>query len=60
MPLTRIGGKLGVRSAGGGGDTLNITVQAIDAQSGVDFIMQNAANIGASLGHRGLLNRRGK
>lgn len=60
MPLTRIGGKMGVRSTGGGGDSLHITVQAIDTQNGMDFIMQNAAHIGATLGHRQLLNRRGK
>jgi hypothetical protein len=60
MPLTRIGGKLGVRSSGEGGGSVNITIQAIDTQSGMDFLMNNASNIGATLGHRALLNRRGK
>lgn len=57
MPLTRIGGKLGVRSAGGGGNHYHITVQAIDTQSGLDFIAQNLDAIDTGLHHRKVLGR---
>ncbi len=57
FPLTRgRDGKLGIR--GGGGDTYQITVQAIDTQSGLDFIAQNIAAIDRGMQHRRTLNRR--
>lgn len=45
MPLTRIGGKLGVRSAGGGGDNYTINIHAVDTQSGAEFLMKNMDHI---------------
>lgn len=60
MPLTRIGGKLGVQSTGGGGSNVTVNISAIDTQTGIEFLMKNADTIGATLGHRALLNRRGK
>ncbi len=57
MPLARgPGGKLGVRSSGGG-DTYNISVNAIDTQSGVDFVMNNMETIIAGQTHENALNR---
>lgn len=56
MPLKRgSDGKLGV--AGGGGDTFNISIQAIDTQSGVDFLMNNMETITSGLTHENSLNR---
>lgn len=61
MPLTRIGGKLGVRSeGGGGGDHYHITVQAIDTQSGMEFVGKHIADIDGHLQHRKRLNRGAK
>lgn len=59
MPLTRIGGKLGVMSTGGngGGDTYKITVQAIDTQSGLQFIHKHLNDIQQGMTHRKYLNR---
>ena len=45
LPLANVGGKLGVRSTGGGGDQFHITIQAIDTQSGAQFIHNNAPSI---------------
>lgn len=55
MPLTRIGGKLGVR-AEGGGNHYSITVQAIDTQSGLDFIGKHLSHIDAGIQHRKRVN----
>lgn len=42
LPLTRIGGRLGVQARGGsGGDHYHITIQAIDAQSSQQWINNN-------------------
>lgn len=57
MPLTRIGGKLGVRAeGGGGGNSYHITVQAQDTQSGLEFIGKHIEYIDARLAHNRLLN----
>lgn len=46
MPLTRVGGKLGVATTGGGGgDSFAITIQAIDQQSGAEFLRKNSGQI---------------
>lgn len=58
MPLTRIGGKLGVHATGGGGNQYNITVQAIDTQTGLGFIGKHIGNIDAGLRQRQNLNRK--
>lgn len=58
MPLTRIGGKLGVHATGGGGNTYNITVQAIDTETGMSFIGKHIGNIDAGLRQRQQLNRK--
>jgi hypothetical protein len=58
MPLTRVGGKLGVRAEGGGGNHYHITVQAIDTQSGMDFIGKHIDHIDAGLNHSRNLNPR--
>lgn len=59
MPLTRVGGKLGVHAVGGGGNNYNITVQAIDTQSGMQFVAQHIGSIDAGLRQRQSLNRKG-
>lgn len=57
MPLRRgRDGKLGV-AGGGGGDTFNIHVNAIDTRSGVEFVMQHKESI---MGGMRDLNRRNK
>jgi len=57
MPLTRIGGQLGVRSeGGGGGDNFSITIQAIDTQTGAQFLQRNASTIVQQVRHQGRLN----
>jgi hypothetical protein len=56
MPLKRgSDGKLGV--AGGGGDQFNITIQAIDAQTGTQFLLDHMSDIAAGLTHENSLNR---
>jgi tape measure domain-containing protein len=45
MPLTRVGGKLGVQASGGGGDSFSISINAIDTQSGADFLRKNSDQI---------------
>jgi hypothetical protein len=58
MPLTRINGKLGVRtSGGGGGDNYNININAIDTQSGVEFLMKNRHVVVSALQRQTMLNR---
>ena len=57
MPLTRIGGKLGVRSSGGGGAHYSINISAIDTQSGVEFLMKNEDVIFGRLSQRDRLHR---
>lgn len=59
MPLTRVGGKLGVHASGMGGDThYHIHVQAIDTQSGMEFIAANIPQIDAQLKQRTRLNKK--
>jgi tape measure domain-containing protein len=57
MPLTRIGGKLGVRSEGGGGNHYHITLQAIDTQTGMEFLSKHIDNIDGQIGQRQTLHR---
>jgi hypothetical protein len=59
LPLTRVGGKLGVEASGGGagGDSFNITVQAIDTQSGTEFVRKNASAIINTMRQANGLNR---
>lgn len=45
LPLERIGGKLGVNAVGGDGGSYNITIQAIDTQTGAQFLQRNAQTI---------------
>lgn len=60
MPLTRIGGKLGVHATGGGGgNSYHITVQAIDTQTGMAFIGKHIGSIDAGLRQRQNLNKKG-
>jgi len=58
MPLTRVGGKLGVKSDGsGGGDNFNITIQAIDQKSGAEFLRSNSDQIARAMQSQRNLNR---
>jgi phage-related minor tail protein len=57
MPLTRVGGKLGVATSGGGGDSFAITIQAIDQQSGAEFLRKNSGQIVNQLRAANNLNR---
>lgn len=45
MPLERVGGKLGVNAQGMGGDHFSISIQAVDTQTGAQFIERNADQI---------------
>lgn len=56
MPLTRIGGQLGVRATGGGGDNYHISIQAIDAQSSIEFIRKNSRAFVSTIKQQGRLN----
>jgi tape measure domain-containing protein len=56
MPLERIGGKLGVNAAGMGGDSYHFTIQAIDTQSGTEFLMRHMDSIVGGVRQRGRLN----
>lgn len=56
LPLKRgAGGKLGVEASGGGGNTL--IIQAIDTQTGIDFIMKNRDTISMALNGLHRMNR---
>lgn len=44
LPLANVGGKLGVLASGSGGN-YNITIQAIDQQTGAQFLMRNSSMI---------------
>jgi len=57
MPLTRVGGKLGVDTTGSGGDNFAITIQAIDTQTGADFLRKNSDQIINQLRGSNNLNR---
>ncbi len=56
FPLTRIGGKLGVR-AEGGGNHYNININAVDTQTGMEFIASNIEHIDAHLKRKSRLNQ---
>lgn len=56
MPLTRIGGQLGVRATGGGGDNYHISIRAIDAQSSIEFIRKNSRAFVSTMKQQGRLN----
>lgn len=58
MPLERIGGKLGVRTTGGGGDTIHLHLNAIDTQSGTEFLLKNADTISSQIAARKTRNRK--
>lgn len=60
MPLERVGGKLGVRSVGGGDGGLNLTIQAIDQQSGADFLLRHLADIKSGFQNQKALNATGR
>jgi tape measure domain-containing protein len=58
LPLTRVGGKLGVESTGGaGGDSFSINISAIDTQSGTEFVRKNAGSIINTMRQANGLNR---
>lgn len=56
MPLTRVGGQLGVRAEGGAGDQYHITIQAIDAQSSAEFIRKHGDAFVSTIKAKGRLN----
>lgn len=57
MPLERVGGKLGVRSTGGGGGGMALTIQAIDQQSGADFLLRHLQDIQSGFQNQKALNQ---
>ena len=57
LPLERIGGKLGVNAVGGDGGTYNITIQAIDTQTGAQFLQRNAQTIVQQMRQANRLNQ---
>lgn len=57
LPLANVGGKLGVRAGGGGGDTYQINISAIDTRTGTEFILKNMDAISGGLRRRNQLNR---
>jgi tape measure domain-containing protein len=57
LPLTRIGGDLGVKASGSGGDTYNININAIDTQTGMEFLTKNLEHIQSGMTARDRLNR---
>ncbi len=57
MPLSRgPGGKLGVQATGATGGDINLTVQAIDQQSGAQFILDHMADIQGGFNQQKALN----
>lgn len=56
MPLERVGGKLGVRTTGSGGD-VHLHLSAIDTQSGVQFLAKHSEDIQSLLVLKAKLNR---
>jgi tape measure domain-containing protein len=57
LPLERIGGKLGVNAVGGDGGSYTININAIDTQSGAQFLQKNSQQIIAQLRAADRLNR---
>lgn len=61
MPLTRIGGKLGVQTTGSsGGDHYHLHINAVDTQTGLEFVAKHIDNIDGQLQHKKRLNRGAK
>lgn len=61
LPLKRVNGRLGVSTDGGsGGNHYHVHVNAIDTQSGMQFIAQNIEQIDMRLKHQQRLNRGAK
>ena len=61
MPLTRIGGKLGVQSTGeSGSDHYHLTIQAQDTQTGLEFVYKHITAIDTALQQQKRLNRKAK
>jgi tape measure domain-containing protein len=58
MPLTRVGGKLGVHAAGmGNTDHIHFHFNTIDNQTGMEFVMKHVPTIDAAIQQRKRLNR---
>jgi tape measure domain-containing protein len=57
MPLTRVGGKLGVEARGGGPTVNNISIQAVDAASVRELFYREGGALVEALGQRARLNR---
>lgn len=59
MPLERVGGKLGVRSVGGGdgGGQTHIHLNAVDTQTGVQFLFRHRDDISTLLRQANALNK---
>ena len=57
LPLERIGGKLGVNAVGGDGGSYTININAIDTQTGAQFLQRNSQQIVAQLRSADRLNR---
>ena len=61
MPLSRgPGGKLGVEASGTGGGGMNLTIQAIDNQSGAQFLLKHLADIQGGFQQQKALNVTGR
>lgn len=57
LPLTRIGGQLGVRTTGGNQQGMNLTIQAIDQRSGAEFLLRHLADIQSGFQKQKALNQ---
>ena len=59
LPLTRIGGKLGVHASGGGGGSnhYTINISAVDTQTGMQFIAKHIDTIQNNMQARNRINR---
>lgn len=57
LPLERIGGKLGVNAVGGDGGSYTININAIDTQSGAQFLQRNMNQIISQMRAADRLNR---
>jgi tape measure domain-containing protein len=56
LPLTNVGGKLGVHASGAGGDTYHVTIHAVDASSIRKMLLSNGDIIVQALKGQGKLN----
>lgn len=57
MPLTRVGGKLGVAAQGGGGSNYNINITALDSTSVRELFYREGSALVGSMQQRTRLNR---